>query len=92
MKHHQIHIEAKFRPEVIERILRVVRHRGFRICNMQMLTRPCKKLVHLQLDVSSTRAIELLTQQLEKIFEVITITLQRPASHTITAQQLRTAP
>jgi acetolactate synthase II small subunit len=85
MKHYHIQIEAKFRPEVIERILRVVRHRGFRVCEMQMETRPCQKLVQLNLNVSSSRAIELLTLQLEKIFEVTTIALLLPVQQTITA-------
>lgn len=85
MKYYQIHIEANYRPEVIERILRVVRHRGFRICKMQMETGPCQQLVHLNLNVSSVRAIELLTQQLEKIFEVSTITLPLPVRNTFTA-------
>lgn len=85
MKYYQIHIEANYRPEVIERILRVVRHRGFRICKMQMETCPCQQLVHLNLNVSSVRAIELLTQQLEKIFEVSTITLPLPVRNTFTA-------
>lgn len=86
MKYYQIQIEAKYRPEVIERILRVVRHRGFRICKMQMDTGPCQKLVYLNLNLCSVRAIELLTQQLDKIFEVTTITLPLPVRNTITAQ------
>jgi len=53
-------------PEVLERILRVARHRGFTV-----------KLMHwniddgeLELTVSSQRAIHLLTSQLEKLFDV----------------------
>ncbi|PPS59005.1 acetolactate synthase 2 small subunit [Pantoea sp. BRM17] len=36
MNQHQLSIEARFRPEVLERILRVVRHRGFQVCAMNM--------------------------------------------------------
>jgi len=57
-------------PEVLERILRVARHRGFEV-----------KLMHwssehgeLELTVSSQRAIHLLTSQLEKLFDVKQVT------------------
>ena len=33
---HQISIQARFRPEMLERVLRVVRHRGFQVCAMNM--------------------------------------------------------
>ncbi len=53
-------------PEVLERILRVARHRGFEV-----------KLMHwnsergeLEITVSSQRAIHLLMSQLKKIFDV----------------------
>lgn len=32
MMQHSLSIQARFRPEVVERILRVVRHRGFELC------------------------------------------------------------
>lgn len=42
MNQHQLSIEARFRPEILERILRVVRHRGFQVCSMNMLS-----LIHI---------------------------------------------
>ena len=36
MNQHNITIEARFCPEILERILRVIRHRGFHICSMNM--------------------------------------------------------
>ena len=35
MTHHQLSIQARFRPEVLERVLRVTRHRGFKVCAMR---------------------------------------------------------
>lgn len=31
MRHYRLNIEARFRPEILERILRVTRHRGFQV-------------------------------------------------------------
>lgn len=36
MIQHQLSIQARFRPEMLERVLRVVRHRGFQVCAMNM--------------------------------------------------------
>ena len=33
---HQIELTAQHRPEVLERILRVIRHRGFTVTQMDM--------------------------------------------------------
>ena len=32
MMQHQVALQARFNPETLERVLRVVRHRGFQIC------------------------------------------------------------
>ena len=36
MKQHRLNIQTCARPEVLERVLRVVRHRGFRLCALNM--------------------------------------------------------
>lgn len=33
---HQVNVSALFNPETLERVLRVVRHRGFQVCSMNM--------------------------------------------------------
>ncbi len=40
MMQHQVALQARFNPETLERVLRVVRHRGFQICAMNMETAP----------------------------------------------------
>ena len=66
---HQIDLTAQHRPEVLERILRVVRHRGFTVTQMDMQLIDNK--VRLKFTVKSDRTLELLVSQLEKLPDVI---------------------
>ena len=68
---HQIELIAQHRPEVLERILRVVRHRGFTVTNMDMQLIDDK--VRLKFTVKSDRTLDLLVSQLEKIYDVVEI-------------------
>ncbi len=66
---HQIELTAQHRPEVLERILRVIRHRGFTVTQMNMQLIDDK--VRLKFTVKSDRTLELLVSQLEKLPDVI---------------------
>jgi len=66
---HQIDLTAQHRPEVLERILRVVRHRGFTVTQMDMQLIDNK--VRLKFTVKSDRTLDLLVSQLEKLPDVI---------------------
>ena len=66
---HQIELTAQHRPEVLERILRVVRHRGFSVTQMDMQLIDDK--VRLKFTVKSDRTLDLLVSQLEKLPDVI---------------------
>ena len=68
---HQIDLTAQHRPEVLERILRVVRHRGFTVTQMDMQLIDDK--VRLKFTVKSDRTLVLLVSQLEKLPDVIEI-------------------
>ncbi|WP_109080697.1 acetolactate synthase 2 small subunit [Aggregatibacter aphrophilus] len=68
---HQIELTAQHRPEVLERILRVVRHRGFTVTQMDMQLIDDK--VQLKFTVKSDRTLDLLVSQLEKIYDVVEI-------------------
>ena len=68
---HQIDLTAQHRPEVLERILRVVRHRGFTVTQMNMQLIDDK--VRLKFTVKSDRTLDLLVTQLEKIYDVVEI-------------------
>ncbi|MBG6029033.1 acetolactate synthase 2 small subunit [Proteus columbae] len=69
MNQHNITIEARFCPEILERILRVIRHRGFHICSMNMNVTENNN-INLSLTVSSQRPLELLCSQLTKLADV----------------------
>ena len=68
---HQIDLTAQHRPEVLERILRVVRHRGFTVTQMDMQLIDDK--VRLKFTVKSDRTLDLLVRQLEKLPDVMEI-------------------
>lgn len=61
-------------PEVLERVLRVVRHRGFTVTKMEMQV--AGDTAQLQMSVESERAIELLTNQIDKLYDVIDCQVQ----------------
>ena len=68
---HQIDLTAQHRPEVLERILRIARHRGFTVTQMDMQLIDDK--VRLKFTVKSDRILDLLVSQLEKIYDVVEI-------------------
>ena len=68
---HQIDLTAQHRPEVLERILRIARHRGFTVTQMDMQLIDDK--VRLKFTVKSDRTLDLLASQLEKIYDVVEI-------------------
>ena len=68
---HQIDLTAQHRPEVLERILRVIRHRGFTVTQMDMQLIDDK--VRLKFTVKSDRTLDLLVSQLEKLPDIFNI-------------------
>ena len=68
---HQIDLTAQHRPEVLERILRIARHRGFTVTQMDMQLIDDK--VRLKFTVKSDRTLDLLVSQLEKLPDVLGI-------------------
>lgn len=63
-------IQGDNSPELLERVLRVIRHRGFTVNNLTAETSANGQSLHLTLIVSSERDISLLTKQLEKIYGI----------------------
>lgn len=68
MNQYQLTLIARHRPETLERILRVVRHRGFNVVGMNV-TLENRKL-HIALSVESDRALDLLVHQIAKLIDV----------------------
>ena len=71
MNQYQLQVIAQFRPGVLERVLRLTRHRGFRIAQMDMATEDAQLVINML--VESDRAIELLSRQLEKLLDVTVV-------------------
>lgn len=76
MIQHRIFIHAKFSPEILERILRVVRHRGFRVYFIHMIPIVDLYNIHIELNVISKRPINLLLSQLYKLLDVKNINVR----------------
>lgn len=71
MNQYTFDLIAQHRPEVLERILRVIRHRGFTVTKMEMALIDDK--VRLKFTVKSDRTFDLLVNQLAKLPDVIEI-------------------
>ncbi|WP_373778124.1 acetolactate synthase 2 small subunit [Glaesserella sp.] len=69
MQHYHLTIKANKRPETLERLLRVIRHRGFELLTLNSQVQGNE--IQLTLTVQSARAIELLKHQLVKLPDVI---------------------
>jgi len=70
---YQLSLQASTRPETLERILRVTRHRGFKVESLDMKSQGSNKEMNLQMTVSSERALVLLVNQLEKLIDISSV-------------------
>lgn len=71
MQRYDLTVKATKRPETLERILRVVRHRGFEVLTLNLNS--LDNEFELKLSVQSSRAVGLLTHQLNKLIDVTQI-------------------
>lgn len=72
MIYYSLFIKTKFCPEVIERILRVIRHRGFKLhsLNTLFLDTPKHQQINIFITVTSEKKINLLRTQLNKLIDI----------------------
>ena len=71
MNQYTFELTAQHRPEVLERVLRVIRLRGFTVTNMDMALVETK--IQIKITVKSDRTFDLLVNQLAKLPDVIEI-------------------
>ena len=71
MNQYTFELTVQHRPEVLERVLRVIRLRGFTVTNMEMAL--VETQVPLKITVKSDRTFDLLINQLAKLPDVIEI-------------------
>ncbi|MCU4675044.1 acetolactate synthase 2 small subunit [Catenovulum sp. 2E275] len=74
---HTIKLKANSRPEVMERILRVVRHRGFNLEEVLMKQCQTTNSTKITLKVSGDRPISNLETQLNKLYDVSQLELHQ---------------
>ncbi|MGX9462640.1 acetolactate synthase 2 small subunit [Shewanella sp. A14] len=67
---HNLELTVQQRPEVLERVLRVTRHRGFKVTQMQVRINDDASMA-VDIWVEADRAIELLSTQLDKLIDVM---------------------
>ena len=85
MNTYSLDIHCHRKPEVIERLLRVVRHRGFSLEQFSMNNSHCGHHLQASLMVSSHRPVELLTAQLNKLYDVIEVQKQQTEAVSVRA-------
>ncbi|USH02455.1 acetolactate synthase 2 small subunit [Grimontia kaedaensis] len=72
---HTLLINAEDQPELLERLLRIVRHRGFRLTSLDMHHTDDTNAVEITLQVKSDRPIANLQSQLDKLWDVSRVRL-----------------
>ncbi|WP_325891263.1 acetolactate synthase 2 small subunit [Grimontia sp. NTOU-MAR1] len=72
---HTLLINADDQPELLERLLRIVRHRGFRLMSLDMHHTDDTNTVEITLQVKSDRPIANLQSQLDKLWDVSRVRL-----------------
>ncbi len=89
MKQHQLTISTRPRPEMVERLLRVVRHRGFQLNAIHMESAVDCQELSLTVTVASTRPIESLQAQLAKLIDIIQVEVAASELAPAAALQIR---
>lgn len=79
MSQYQLQVTAQFRPEIMERVLRMTRHRGFRVDEMHMSTSSDGQQLIMEMTVFSVRPIAQLSRQLDKLLDVQQVEIQAVA-------------
>ncbi|CAK4070294.1 acetolactate synthase 2 small subunit [Vibrio sp. MarTm2] len=73
MERYLIDIKADDKPVLLERVLRVVRHRGFVVKQVAGTQNHESKVASVEIIVDSDRPISFLTNQIEKLWDVRTV-------------------
>ncbi len=73
MERYLLDIKADDKPVLLERVLRVVRHRGFTVRQVAGTQNHQSKIASVEIIVDSERPISFLTNQIEKLWDVISV-------------------
>ena len=70
---HTLFLQARNRSAVLERALRVTRHRGFDVKALNMQPADERKTIRVTVTVSGERPIDTLMMQLKKLTDVLSV-------------------
>ncbi len=70
MKRYLLDIKADDKPVLLERVLRVIRHRGFIVKQVAGTQNQESKVASVEIIVDSDRPISFLVNQIEKLWDV----------------------
>ncbi|CAH6782769.1 Acetolactate synthase small subunit [Vibrio chagasii] len=73
MKRYLLDIKADDKPVLLERVLRVIRHRGFIVKQVAGTQNHESKIASVEIIVDSERPISFLVNQIEKLWDVRTV-------------------
>jgi acetolactate synthase II small subunit len=73
MKRYLLDIKADDKPVLLERVLRVIRHRGFIVKQVAGTQNHESKVGSIEIIVDSDRPISFLVNQIEKLWDVRTV-------------------
>ncbi len=73
MQRYLLDIKADDKPVLLERVLRIVRHRGFIVRQVAGTQNHQSKIASVEIIVDSDRPISFLTNQIEKLWDVISV-------------------
>ncbi|WP_100753427.1 acetolactate synthase 2 small subunit [Vibrio salilacus] len=80
MQRYLIDIKADDKPVLLERVLRVVRHRGFVVKQVAGTQNHASKIASVEIIVDSDRPISFLTNQIEKLWDVRSVEVTKIAN------------
>ncbi|KOO04925.1 acetolactate synthase 2 small subunit [Vibrio nereis] len=80
MERYLLDIKADDKPVLLERVLRVVRHRGFIIKQVAATQNHASKVASVEIIVDSDRPISFITNQIEKLWDVRTVEVTQIAN------------
>ncbi|MGF1804802.1 acetolactate synthase 2 small subunit [Aliivibrio sifiae] len=73
MQRYILEIKATDKPVLLERVLRVIRHRGFSIKQVLATQNQSDGVASIEIIVESDRPISLLTNQIEKLWDITAV-------------------
>ncbi|QJC38118.1 acetolactate synthase 2 small subunit [Enterobacteriaceae endosymbiont of Donacia marginata] len=75
MNKYQLFIKTNISPEIIERIIRIIRHRRFLIKTININVKKKIEKINFKLIVKSYKSIDFLVKQIKKLIDVLDIVI-----------------